>query len=438
LRAWRQDKCSEIAFECNLRRSASTVDGRRYNSIMTESSALMTPALAEAAILARMTPLSAESLPLRQCAGATLREDVHAERDNPPFDRVALDGIAVSSDALHHGTTRFRIQGTQAAGAPASRLQEGDNAIEVMTGAVLPHSSDCVVPYEQYELERGVARLTARVKSNPFHNVHRRGSDGAKGALLLKLGTQLRPVHIAVAAAAGRPRLQVSRQPAIMIISTGDELIEPGEPIAEHQVRRSNAYGVMAALRARGFTRVGDDHLLDDESLLEERLALHLTTHDVVILSGGVSMGRFDLVPKALTKLGVEQVFHKVAQRPGKPLWFGIGTRGQSVFGLPGNPVSTLVCLLRYVIPAIDAARGATPAPGENVALADEVAFDLPLTHFLPVAILHDELGTPWAHARPTNGSGDFVSLIGTNGFVELAPGPIRHPKGHIARLYRW
>ena len=405
---------------------------------MTESSVLMTPALATAAILARMTPLGAESLPLRQCVGATLREDVHAERDNPPFDRVAMDGIAVSSDSLDHGTTRFRIQESQAAGAPASSLQAGDNAIEVMTGAILPHSSDCVVPHEQYELDDGIARVAARVHPKPFLNVHRRGSDGAKGALLLKSGTQLRPVDIAVAAAAGRPRLQVSSQPSFMIISTGDELIEPDEPIAEHQVRRSNVYGVMAALRARGFTHIGDDHLRDDESLLEERLTLHLTTHDVVILSGGVSMGRFDLVPKVMTRLGVEQVFHKVAQRPGKPMWFGIGPRGQSVFGLPGNPVSTLVCLLRYVIPAIGAAMGADLTPVEIVALADEVAFDLPLTHFLPVAILHDESGKPWAQARPTNGSGDFVSLIGTEGFVELAPGPIRHPKGHIARLYRW
>lgn len=334
----------------------------QYN--MAVSTAPMTPELADAAIRTRMTPLAIESRPLWQCVGATLREDVRAGGDSPPSDRVAVDGIAVSSE--------------------------------------------------------------------------HRGSDGAAGALILKAGTLLRPPEIAVAASVGRARLQVGRQPSFMIISTGDELIEPGEPIAEHQVRRSNAYGVMAALRARGFARIGDDHLPDDESLLHERLLLHLTTHDVVILSGGVSMGKFDLVPKVLMQLGVQQVFHKVAQRPGKPMWFGIGLRGQAVFGLPGNPVSTLVCLLRYVIPAIAAAMGTAPVPAERVALAAAVSFDLALTYFLPVAVEHDQWGRPWAQPRPTNGSGDFVSLISTDGFLELPPGPATYPQGHVARLYRW
>jgi molybdopterin molybdotransferase len=400
--------------------------------------ALLTPALAEAAILAHITPLASESLPLRQCAGAILREDIYAERDNPPFDRVAMDGIAVSSESLKGGSKRFCIQATQGAGAAPLTLQGGDNAIEVMTGAVLPTAADCVIPVERYVVHERVASIDARANLNSFHNVHRRGSDGAKGAMLLKSGTRLRSVEIAIAASAGMARLKVSRQPSLMIVSTGDELVEPGEPVAEHQIRRSNAYGVMAALRDRGFARIGNDHLLDAEEQLMDRLKLHLTTHDVLILSGGVSMGKFDLVPKVLTRLGVECVFHKVAQRPGKPLWFGVGPRAQPVFGLPGNPVSTLVCLLRYVIPAIEAAMGAAASPGARAALAEAVAFDLPLTHFMPVALRQDDWGRLWAAPRPTNGSGDFVSLIGTGGFVELPPGPVTHPKEHVARVYRW
>jgi molybdopterin molybdotransferase len=404
---------------------------------MPVSTAPLTPELAEAQIRARMTPLATESLPLRQCVGATLREDIHAERDNPPFDRVAMDGIAVSSESLRRGSTRFRIQATQSAGSPALKLDAGDNAIEVMTGAIMPLAADSVIPFEQYQVGEGVATLSAAAKMTPFRHVHRRGSDGRAGALVLAAGTLLRSPEIAVAASAGMARLQVSRQPSFMIVSTGDELIEPGEPIAEHQVRRSNAYGVMAALRARGFARIGDDHLADDVSLLHERLQLHLATHDVLILSGGVSMGKFDLVPKALKTLGVEQVFHKVAQRPGKPLWFGMGPAGQAVFGLPGNPVSTLICLLRYVIPALTTAMRTTPALPERVALAAAVSFDLALTYFLPVAIEHDPSGTPWAKPRPTNGSGDFVSLTGTDGFLELPPGPA-YAKADVARLYRW
>jgi molybdopterin molybdotransferase len=244
--------------------------------------------------------------------------------------------------------------------------------------------------------------------------------------------------EIAVAASAGLPRLQVSADPAFMIVSTGNELVEPGEPIAEQQIRRSNAYAMIAALRARGFQRIGNDHIVDDEAKLNERLALHLATHDVLILSGGVSMGKYDLVPKALKDLGVREIFHRVAQRPGKPMWFGIGPEGQAVFGLPGNPVSTLVCLIRFIVPALAAAAGATRIAQERLALSVPVSFDLPLALFMPVKAVPDEWGRFWAKPQPTNTSGDYVSLIGTDGFIELPAGPNNYPKEFVANLFRW
>jgi len=403
-----------------------------------QAGTLITPRLAEEAINSRLTCLPIESLPLAQCVGGTLRENVYAERDTPPYDRVTMDGVAVDSETLRNGSRRFQIQATQGAGAAPLKLARGDNAIEVMTGSVLPIAADCVIPVEQYEVADGFISLKAAVAATPYHNVHRRGSDSRQGMLLLQTGTLLRAPEIAVAASAGMARVRVSSQPAVMVISTGDELIEPGEPIADYQVRRSNAYAVGATLRRRGFARVGDDHVLDDEEMLRERLKLHLTTHEVLILSGGVSMGRFDLVPKVLMQLGVEEVFHKIAQRPGKPMWFGIGPRGQSVFGLPGNPVSTLVCLIRYVIPAMAEAMGTRRTPPERLALASPVTFNLPLTYFLPVAIQHDDWGRPWAEPRPPNGSGDFLSLAGTDGFVELPPGPNTYPRGFVTSVYRW
>jgi molybdopterin molybdotransferase len=403
-----------------------------------QASTLITPRLAEEAINSRLTCLPIESLPLTQCVGGTLRENVYAERDQPPFDRVTMDGIAVDSESLRRGLRRFHIQATQGAGSPALKLARGENAIEVMTGAMLPHASDCVIPIEQYDVADGFVSLKTVVAATPYNNVHRRGSDSRQGTLLLQSGTLLRAPEIAVAASAGMARVRVSSQPAIMIVSTGDELIEPGDPIADYQVRRSNAYAVAAILRKRGFGRVGDDHVLDDEDMLRERLTLHLTTHEVVILSGGVSMGKFDLVPKVLMQLGVQEVFHNIAQRPGKPMWFGIGPQGQSVFGLPGNPVSTLVCLIRYVIPAIAEAMGTRRALPERLALAAPVTFQHPLTYFLPVNIEHDHWGRPWANPRPPNGSGDFLSLSGTDGIVELPPGPNTYPRGFVAGVYRW
>ncbi len=403
-----------------------------------QAGTLITPRLAEEAIHSRLTCLPIESLPLTQCVGGTLRENVYAERDTPPYDRVTMDGIAVDSEQLRRGARRFHVQATQAAGAPPLKLASTGNAIEVMTGAVLPLAADCVIPVEQYDLADGVVSLKSAVVPTPFHNVHRRGSDGRQGALLLESGTLLRAPEIAVAASAGMARVRVSSQPAIMVVSTGDELVEPGEPIADYQVRRSNAYAVAATLRKRGFGRVGDDHVPDDERRLFERLKLHLTTHEVLILSGGVSMGKFDLVPQVFRHLGVQEVFHHIAQRPGKPMWFGIGPQGQAVFGLPGNPVSTLVCLIRYVVPAIAEAMGTRRGLPERLALASPVTIQHSLTYFLPVAIEHDDWGRPWANPRPPNGSGDFLSLAGTDGFVELPPGPNTYAKGFVASVYRW
>ncbi len=414
--------------------------GPRARRVPTRMQAapLFTPRLAEEAIHARVTCLPIESLPLSQCVGGTLRENIYGERDQPPFDRVAMDGIAVDSHALQRGRRRFDIQCTQAAGAPAEKLESPQHAIEVMTGAIMPVGCDCVIPVEQIRIDAGAALVNDGVNASAWHNVHRRGSDSRQGALLLESGTLLRAPEVAVAASAGMARVRVSSQPAVMVVSTGDELVEPGDPIAEYQVRRSNAYAVAAALRRRGFARVGDDHVPDDEAIMLERLALHLNTHDLLVLSGGVSMGKFDLVPRALMHLGVEEVFHKIAQRPGKPLWFGIGPQGQAVFGLPGNPVSTLVCLSRYVIPAIAAAMGTRRQEPERLALLSPVSVQAPLAYFLPVAIVHDDWGRSWADPRPTNGSGDFLSLAGTDGFVELPPGPNTYPKGFVSSVYRW
>jgi molybdopterin molybdotransferase len=345
---------------------------------------LITPQAADEAIRRHMPQLPTELRPLSQCVGRILRQEVQAERDNPPFDRVCMDGIAIRSAAFARGVRRFDVQAIQAAGAAPLRLQSDEAAIEVMTGAVLPHDTDAVVPVEEYSLEQGTLTVDDSAKVSRYRNVQRRGVDGASGSVMLRSGALLGAPEIAVAASAGLPRLEVAADPAFMIIATGDELVEPGEPIAEHQVRSSNAYGMTAVLRARGYERIGIDHIVDDEARLHERLSLHLSTHDVLILSGGVSMGKFDLVPKALTALGVREIFHRVAQRPGKPMWFGIGAEGQSVFGLPGNPVSALVCLIRYIIPALNAAAGAAGIPQERLALSAPVSFDLPWPYSCP------------------------------------------------------
>jgi len=382
--------------------------------------------------------LPIESLPVAQCAGAVLRENVYAERDQPPFDRVSMDGIALASSAASSSRRRFRVQATQAAGEPPLSLRDDEHCIEIMTGAVLPTGCDCVVPIEQVRIDEGSAEIDSSSLAIPWKNVHRRASDQRQGALLLAAGTLLHAPEIAVAASAGMARLRVSGQPSIIVISTGSELVEPGEPIAPHQIRRSNAYAVAAALRERGFQRVAEDHIDDDAEALRERLSRHLRTHEVLVLSGGVSMGKFDLVPQTLEALGVQRILHGVAQRPGRPMWFGTTPEGRAVFALPGNPVSTLVCLSRYVLPALFAAMGVRAADSQRIALATALEWKPALTGFMPVRVAHDDWGRPWATPCPTNGSGDFTALALTDGFVELPPGPVSLNKGFLTRLYRW
>jgi len=399
---------------------------------------MISPAEADALIGQQLTCLPIESLPLVQCTGAVLRENVYAERDQPPFDRVAMDGIAIDSSAVRAGGRSLTLQGMQAAGDPPLALHSTEHAIEIMTGAVLPRGCDAVIPVEQIDIVEGRVTLAGDVKVSSGLNVHRRGSDVRQGALLLSAGMRLGAPEVALVAGAGMPRIRVSAQPTIIVVSTGNELVEPGDPIEAHQVRRSNAYGIVTALRQRGFQRIADDHLPDDFDTLRRRLRVHLDTHDVLILSGGVSMGKLDLVPRALAELGVREVFHKIAQRPGKPMWFGIGASGTTVFGLPGNPVSTLVCLARYVVPGLYAAMGEAPRAPEKIAIAAPIEVKVALTSFMPVKLQGDEWGRNWAHPCPTNGSGDFAALSGTDGFVELPPGPVVHPKGFVTRLHRW
>lgn len=399
---------------------------------------MLDPATADKLIASHLTCLPIESLPLAQCAGAVLRENIYAERDQPPFDRVMMDGVALASSAAAEGMRRFRLQGMQAAGDAPLTLSSPAHCIEVMTGAMLPAGCDSVVPVEQTQQADGQVQLAEAARPSAWACIARRGSDREQGALLLAAGSVLHAPEVAIAASAGMARIRVSSQPAIMVVSTGNELVEPGDPIAPHQIRRSNSYGVAAALRQHGFQRVADDHLPDDATALRDRLRLHMDTHEVLVLSGGVSMGRFDLVPGVLAQLGVHCVLHGVAQRPGKPMWFGTSTEGHAVFALPGNPVSTLVCVIRYVVPALYGAMGMPARPAERVALASAVTWQPPLTGYMPVRLSYDDWARPWANPSPTNNSGDFSALALTDGFVELPPGPADLAKGYVARLFRW
>jgi molybdopterin molybdotransferase len=398
---------------------------------------MLSTAQARDAILAAIPAAGTETVAVADATGRVLRESVLAERDQPPFDRVTMDGIAIRYSDVVAGSRSFPIQAMQAAGDPVLTLQAGA-CIEIMTGAALPDGADCIVPVERITVADGAARIEPDCHPEPRQFIHPRGSDHLQGAELLTPGTRISPLDIAVIASCGLTELSVSRSPVIRVISTGNELVPAGRPIEPQQIRMSNGPALIAMLGQHGYRQSTHDHIADDPAVLTERIGRHLDAADVLVLSGGVSMGKADYLPRVFEALGVKLVFHKVSQRPGKPMWFGIGPGGQAVFALPGNPVSALVCCRQYVVPALDAAAGLRPSPPEFAALARDVSFEPQLTCFLPVRLLYSVGGPVLGMPVHTNTSGDFTALSGTDGYVELPLEQTHFPTGTAVRLYRW
>ena len=401
---------------------------------------MLTPADAERTIFAHTAVLPREDCPLLQAHGRVLRADVKADRDLPPFDRVTMDGYALRSTALAAGVRRFRVEGVQAAGMRAFALGPADDAcVEIMTGAVAPPATDCVVPYEETTRDGNtIAVSPAAAEFAAGNAIHRRGSAHQAGDVLIRAGTRLTGREIAVAAACGCGTLTVTQAPKIAIVATGDELVEVESAVAPHQIRRSNDVAIRAALEAAGFSNVARFHARDIRHEIERLLQHVIAEFDVLILVGGISKGKFDFVPDELEKQRVRKIFQGVAQRPGKPFWFGRSARETPVFALPGNPVSAYTCLHRYVLPALAHASGLPPRPPRTAVLAAPVHFKPKLAYLLPVKTGSGSRAELLATPDPSNTSGDFGGLLGTDGFVELPADQTDFPAGTVVPYWPW
>lgn len=399
-------------------------------------SELISVAQAQALIARHMPRFDSERVPLDEAVGRVLRQRVLAERDQPAFHRVMMDGIGVLWQQPM--PPRLALAGQQLAGMTEQRLPAGDFCIEVTTGAMLPGGCDCVIPVEQTARDDDAYALRDGYAPTKNQYIHQRGSDCTRGVVLLEEGVRLRGPELGVLAANGVAEVEVAAVPAIAVVSTGDELVDVDAVLREGQIRRSNDRALAASLRSHGLHRITLAQVVDDLQATTEALGELIERHPVVVLSGGVSMGQRDYVPAALQTLGVRKVFHRIAQRPGKPMWFGVAANGHVVFGLPGNPVSALVGVARYVRPAIEAAMGATDALVERVALDSAVEVNPALTCFVPARVENDASGRAVALALPVNTSGDFSALPHTHGFVQLAQGPSPVPAGTVVSFYRW
>ena len=388
---------------------------------------------AENIILAQAKDYGTELVPFEQALGRVLAEDLKADRDLPPCNRVTMDGIAVQFNAFEKGTKSFNIRGTIAAGDAPIDITSEDECVEIMTGAALPDTTDTIVRYEDVEIKGNIATLlTDNIRQG--QNIHIKGKDKKQDETVAVANEYINPAHISMAASVGRSMLLVKKLPKVVIISTGDELVEVTETPTPYQVRRSNSYAVKAVLQQYS-VQADTLHIPDEPVATRTQIEACLAKYDVIILSGGISMGKFDYVPQVLEDLKVEKLFHKVQQRPGKPFWFGKHANGMLVFAFPGNPVSTFMCLHRYFLPWLERSLGIVSRK-VFAELNEDVTFSPALQYFAQVKLKICKHGHVHATPMEGHGSGDFANLLDTDAFMELPLEQSIFKKGEVYRIW--
>jgi len=390
-------------------------------------------------ILKNTQDFGVEEIPFLESVGRTLKEDILADRDFPPFNRVSMDGIAINQEYFKEGIRDFKIEGVQAAGAEQKTMKVASNCMEVMTGAVLPENTDTVIRYEDIVNENGIATIQIdSITGN--QNVHQKGKDRSQGDLLIPKNRIITAAEIGVIATVGKATVKVAKTPKVMIVSTGDELVEVNEIPLAHQIRRSNAFTLVSLLERLNI-QAETSHITDDKELLKQKISGYLNEYDVLLFSGAVSKGKFDFLPEILEELKVQKLFHRVAQRPGKPFWFGRlvseeTRRDKIVFAFPGNPISTYVNCLVYFYPWFAKSAG-FELKEETVILGKDVSFKPQLTYFLQVRI-DVKFGHLVAFPIKGNGSGDLASLVEADGFIQLPKEQIEFKKGETFSFIRY
>lgn len=384
-------------------------------------------------VLENPLDLGTEVVPLLKSLNRILAVDISADRDFPPFDRATKDGIALNHSELVHTGHAFKIEGEAAAGVTQQILRNSDNCIEVMTGAVVPENSDTVIMYEHLTIANGKVTLNEKVTKG--QNIHYQGSDKKKGTSILMTGTRITPAEIGVLASVGNAEVAVKGNPKICTIATGSELVDVDAFPEPHQIRKSNTLTLQAALSATAIEATSL-HIVDDKEIIYRELENALYKNDVLLLSGGVSKGKFDFIPEMMEALGVENVFHRVAQRPGKPFWFGIHKELKTVvFSFPGNPVSTFANYHVYFLPWLYTSWD-IPFDDYTLKLSIDLLIEPPLTRFIQVKTSWRE-GSLWAAPIHENGSGDLTSLAKADGFICLEPRNEIYSKGELVHFVR-
>jgi len=401
----------------------------------------LAPEAARELVLREAVPLDGEPVPLGECLGRVTAAELRSLISIQPFDNSAMDGYALRAADTEGEQPRLRLVSESRAGRPAEATVGEGEAIWISTGAMVPAGADAVLPVEYAREEEGHVLPRRPVRTG--ENIRRAGEDVAAGQALLPAGQQLRAAEVAVLAAAGVAGIECAQRPRVAILGSGDELIPPGQPLGPGQIHDSNTYALAALVHEAGAEPAHVAHLPDESAATRRAISqalspeLHQLDHpvdsqvdavrgvDVLIVAGGVSVGRHDHVKAALAELGVEERFWRVAMRPGGPVWFGVlpfdGGRPTLVFGLPGNPVSAMVTFHLFARPALRALAGLDPNAGRTRAtLATAYRKKPGKAHYLRCRLELTDAGWRAHLTRERQGSHVLTSMLGADALAVM------------------
>jgi molybdopterin molybdotransferase len=383
-------------------------------------------------VLAHTPTLPAEDAPLESALGRVLAEDVTADRDFPPFDRAAMDGYAVRVDDVAGAPVVLEVAAQVRAGQSPDRPLAPGQAVQIMTGAPVPAGAGAVVPVEKSRALAGGRRVELLASAEPGAHIARQGSEVRAGTVVLSAGTTIDPASVAVLAAVGKGRVRVGRRPTVSVLATGDELVDVWDTPQGARIRNSNGYAVAAQARWAGADVTSLGTVPDHPERIADAVRAGFAS-DVLLVSGGVSAGAYDLVEDVLERFDVGLLFTRVAVKPGAPLVFG--RRGDRlVFGLPGNPVSAQVTFDLFVRPALLRMQGArvVARPALRVTLKEAVQNRSGRRAYTPArVVLEGDALVAWPIG--SQGSGDLVAHARANALVALEPERTRAEAGEIA-----
>ncbi len=396
------------------------------------------PQEAYSIVLKRTRPLAAQWIPWSQALNRCLACDVRSDRDLPPTDRSAMDGYAVRAEDLPRADCQLTLTGEAAAGATSVPRVKAGQCVSIFTGAVVPRGANAVVKVEDTDNASGI--VTVHTPAKVGSHIRVRGEETVKGRVVLTKGTVLGPGQVGLCASMGKSELKVYCQPRVAVISTGTEIVAPEESVKPWQIRDSNGPTLCAALNAAGCDKPFYRVVRDNAAALRRSLRQALKKRDIVLLSGGVSVGRYDLVPQIIREVGARIRFHKVAIKPGKPVLYATFGRNQHIFGLPGHPLSAMTGFHEFVLPAVRRLSGVDEhdcRPSLFLPLAKTLVPKGERLQHVLVQVTHNKRGSQLM-PLVSHGSADLVSAMQAHGVALLPRDPKKCRAGCFVEFRPW